>query len=83
MVSSYFLLYALSFLNFKERMPLQSGLKIKHKSEGQVVLCSLRKRNKIMTINIINKSHALPNYETIASAGMDLKANLTEPQRSH
>lgn len=33
-----------------------------------------------MTINIINKSgHALPNYETIASAGMDLRANLDEP----
>ena len=33
-----------------------------------------------MTINIINKSqHALPNYETIASAGMDLRANLTTP----
>lgn len=33
-----------------------------------------------MTIKIINKSqHALPNYETIASAGMDLRANLTEP----
>jgi len=33
-----------------------------------------------MTINIINKSqHALPNYETIASAGMDLRANLLEP----
>ena len=32
-----------------------------------------------MTINIINKSqHALPNYETIASAGMDLRANLSE-----
>lgn len=31
-----------------------------------------------MTINIINKSeHALPHYETIASAGMDLRANLT------
>ena len=31
-----------------------------------------------MTIKIINKSqHALPNYETIASAGMDLRANLT------
>lgn len=31
-----------------------------------------------MTINIINNSqHALPNYETIASAGMDLRANLT------
>lgn len=33
-----------------------------------------------MNINIINKSqHALPNYETIASAGMDLRANLTQP----
>lgn len=33
-----------------------------------------------MTIKIINKSnHPLPNYETIASAGMDLRANLTEP----
>ena len=32
-----------------------------------------------MTIDIINKSaHALPNYETIASAGMDLRANITE-----
>ena len=32
-----------------------------------------------MTIKIINKSqHALPNYETIASAGMDLRANLAE-----
>ena len=33
-----------------------------------------------MEIKIINQSqHALPNYETIASAGMDLRANLTEP----
>lgn len=33
-----------------------------------------------MDIQIINKSkHALPHYETIASAGMDLKANLNEP----
>ena len=32
-----------------------------------------------MQIKIINKSnHALPNYETIASAGMDLRANITE-----
>lgn len=32
-----------------------------------------------MTIKIINKSnHDLPNYETIASAGMDLRANLSE-----
>jgi dUTP pyrophosphatase len=33
----------------------------------------------IMKIKIINQSqHALPNYETLASAGMDLRANLTE-----
>lgn len=33
-----------------------------------------------MTIKIINKSnHALPNYETEASAGMDLRANIDEP----
>ncbi|MFV8324720.1 dUTP diphosphatase [Flavobacterium sp. ZS1P14] len=33
-----------------------------------------------MTIKIINTSeHELPNYETIASAGMDLRANLTNP----
>src|SRR5690606_5324021 len=33
-----------------------------------------------MQIKIINKSsHNLPNYETIASAGMDLRANITEP----
>ena len=32
-----------------------------------------------MNIKIINKSnHALPHYETIASAGMDLRANLSE-----
>lgn len=32
-----------------------------------------------MTIKIINKSqHQLPEYETIASAGMDLRANITE-----
>jgi len=32
-----------------------------------------------MKIQIINKSkHELPGYETIASAGMDLRANLTE-----
>src|SRR5690606_13118728 len=34
-----------------------------------------------MNIKIINKSnHALPHYETIASAGMDLRANLSEPR---
>ncbi|MFN8326017.1 MAG: dUTP diphosphatase [Flavobacteriaceae bacterium] len=33
-----------------------------------------------MTIKIINKSqHSLPSYETIASAGMDLRANIQEP----
>jgi dUTP pyrophosphatase len=33
-----------------------------------------------MKIKIINKSsHALPHYETIASAGMDLRANISEP----
>lgn len=32
-----------------------------------------------MKINIINQSkHALPAYETVASAGMDLRANLSE-----
>ena len=32
-----------------------------------------------MEIKIINKSnHNLPHYETIASAGMDLRANLSE-----
>jgi dUTP pyrophosphatase len=32
-----------------------------------------------MTIKIINRSqHKLPNYETEASAGMDLRANITE-----
>ena len=33
-----------------------------------------------MQIKIINQSqHDLPNYETLASAGMDLRANLSEP----
>lgn len=32
-----------------------------------------------MNIKIINKSqHKLPNYETLASAGMDLRANISE-----
>lgn len=32
-----------------------------------------------MNIKIINKSaHAIPHYETIASAGMDIRANITE-----
>jgi dUTP pyrophosphatase len=33
-----------------------------------------------MHIRIVNKSrHSLPAYETISSAGMDLRANLSEP----
>ena len=33
-----------------------------------------------MNIKIINKSsHELPNYETIASAGMDIRSNIVEP----
>lgn len=34
-----------------------------------------------MKIKIINKSnHELPHYETIASAGMDLRASISEPR---
>ena len=34
-----------------------------------------------MKIKIINKSnHDLPHYETIASAGMDLRASISEPR---
>lgn len=33
-----------------------------------------------MKVKIVNKSnHPLPHYETIASAGMDLRANVAEP----
>lgn len=33
-----------------------------------------------MTVQIINKSkHILPNYETVASAGMDIRANIETP----
>ena len=33
-----------------------------------------------MTLEIINKSkHLIPHYETSASAGMDLRANINEP----
>ena len=33
-----------------------------------------------MNVQIVNKSkHDLPNYETIASAGMDLRANINAP----
>ena len=39
----------------------------------------LGRGTKTMQIKIINKSqHDLPNYETIASAGMDLRANLAD-----
>lgn len=35
-----------------------------------------------MKIRIVNTSkHALPKYETVASAGMDLRANLNTPMR--
>ncbi len=34
----------------------------------------------MLKVNIINRSHhQLPKYETVASAGMDLRANLEEP----
>ncbi len=33
-----------------------------------------------MEIKIVNRSqHSLPTYETLASAGMDLRANISEP----
>lgn len=33
-----------------------------------------------MTVKIVNKStHQLPNYETITSAGMDIRANIDAP----
>ena len=33
-----------------------------------------------MKINIVNQSaHGLPSYETLASAGMDLRAHIPEP----
>jgi dUTP pyrophosphatase len=39
----------------------------------------LEQKQHYMQIKIINKSqHDLPNYETIASAGMDLRANLDQ-----
>jgi dUTP pyrophosphatase len=41
---------------------------------------SFPRKNKKMQIKIINKSnHELPNYETIASAGMDLRAHIQDP----
>ena len=43
-------------------------------------ICVPKKIELKMQIKIINKSnHELPNYETIASAGMDLRANISEP----
>jgi dUTP pyrophosphatase len=39
----------------------------------------IKTRNLNMEIKIINKSnHDLPHYETIASAGMDLRASISE-----
>jgi dUTP pyrophosphatase len=36
--------------------------------------------NKNLPVNVINKSrHALPSYQTMHSAGMDLRANLEAP----
>ncbi|RIJ43136.1 dUTP diphosphatase [Pontibacter oryzae] len=36
--------------------------------------------NKNLPVNVINQSkHALPSYQTIHSAGMDLRANLEAP----
>ncbi len=38
------------------------------------------KGNKTMNVKIVNKSHhPLPHYATPMSAGMDLRANLSEP----
>ena len=55
-------------------MPLLSGLKTLSANKIFIVPNQIK-----MKINIINKSqHDLPNYETIASAGMDLRANLSE-----
>ena len=49
----------------------------KEGEKGFPLLSGLKTR--FMTVKVINRStHALPNYETIASAGMDLRANLTE-----
>ena len=46
-------------------------------SKKHIILAFIK--NKKMTIKIINKSqNQLPNYETIASAGMDLRANIQE-----
>jgi dUTP pyrophosphatase len=82
------LLYLFFFKEKKKRMPLQSGLKkienntkehIRTSRDKSRLVPTAHQNKKTMTINIINKSqHALPNYETIASAGMDLRANLSE-----
>ena len=46
-------------------------------SKKDIILAFIK--NKKMTIKIINKSqNQLPNYETIASAGLDLRANIQE-----
>ena len=39
-----------------------------------------KRKVRTMKIRVINRSHhALPAYATVLSAGMDLRANLTEP----
>ena len=39
-----------------------------------------KRKDRTMKIRVINRSHhALPAYATVLSAGMDLRANLTEP----
>jgi hypothetical protein len=54
-------------------MPLLSGLK---KIKVLIAFSAVNSTNK-MEDKYINKSqHALPHYETIASAGMDLRAIL-------
>jgi dUTP pyrophosphatase len=45
-----------------------------------IILRSFKFLAIIMKVKIVNHSkHALPHYETAASAGMDLRANLNEP----
>jgi dUTP pyrophosphatase len=55
-------------------------LKNSPKTKNLIILATYNLAIARMTIKIINKSqHDLPNYETIASAGMDLRANIQEP----
>lgn len=47
---------------------------------SRLILLSLQQNIQNMKVQIINKSHhALPEYATPQSAGMDLRANLDEP----